>query len=91
MSELLPALLRIAEALERFETVDTLIVDKTGTLTEGRPRLAALVPAEGVAREEALRLAARLQAGSEHPLARAVLADGSADMQVLRVRPLPQG
>jgi Cu+-exporting ATPase len=67
-------LLRDAEAIERARGLSIVAFDKTGTLTEGRPRLAALVPAEGVAREEALRLAARLQAGSEHPLARAVLA-----------------
>ncbi|MDT8277741.1 Copper-exporting ATPase [Roseomonas mucosa] len=66
-------LLRDAEAIERARGLSVVAFDKTGTLTEGRPRLAALVPAEGVAREEALRLAARLQAGSEHPLARAVL------------------
>ncbi|UPG73143.1 heavy metal translocating P-type ATPase [Roseomonas gilardii subsp. gilardii] len=74
-------LLRDAEAIERARGLSIVAFDKTGTLTEGRPRLAALVPAEGVAREEALRLAARLQAGSEHPLARAVLAEAGGTPQ----------
>ncbi|MCK8784610.1 heavy metal translocating P-type ATPase [Roseomonas sp. NAR14] len=67
-------LLRDAEAIERAQGIGLVAFDKTGTLTEGRPRLAALHVAEGVGRAEALRLAASLQAGSEHPLARAVLA-----------------
>jgi Cu+-exporting ATPase len=67
-------LLRDAEAIERANTVDLVAFDKTGTLTEGRPRLAALHPAAGVTAEEALALAAALQSGSEHPLAKAVLA-----------------
>jgi Cu+-exporting ATPase len=64
-------LLRDAEAIERAGTITLVAFDKTGTLTEGRPRLAALHTAPGVAREEALAGAAALQAGSEHPLARA--------------------
>lgn len=67
-------LIRDAEAIERAGAITLVAFDKTGTLTEGRPRLAALHAAEGVAEAEALRLAAGLQAGSEHPLARAVLA-----------------
>ncbi len=67
-------LLRDVDAIERAHAVTLVAFDKTGTLTEGRPRLASLHPAEGVGRDEALRLAAALQAGSEHPLARAVLA-----------------
>lgn len=67
-------LVRDAEAIERAHDVTLVAFDKTGTLTEGRPRLAALHPAAGVEEAEALRLAAALQAGSEHPLARAVLA-----------------
>jgi P-type Cu+ transporter len=67
-------LIRDAEAIERAHDVTLVAFDKTGTLTEGRPRLAALHPAPGVAEAEALALAAALQAGSEHPLARAVLA-----------------
>jgi Cu+-exporting ATPase len=66
-------LVRDAEAIERAQGVTLVAFDKTGTLTEGRPRLAALHLAPGVTEEEALALAAALQAGSEHPLARAVL------------------
>jgi len=66
-------LIRDAAALERAHAVTVVAFDKTGTLTEGHPRLVALHPAPGVTEEEALRLAAALQAGSEHPLARAVV------------------
>ncbi len=66
-------LIRNAEALERFEKVDTLVVDKTGTLTEGRPAVTALQPVTGLDRLELLRLAASLERGSEHPLADAIL------------------
>jgi len=65
-------LIRDAEALERFASVDTLIVDKTGTLTEGRPTLTEVVAVEGFDRDELLRLAASLERGSEHPLAEAI-------------------
>jgi Cu+-exporting ATPase len=67
-------LVRDMETVERAQGVTLVAFDKTGTLTEGRPRLAALHPAAGVDRTDALRLAAALQAGSEHPLARAVAA-----------------
>jgi P-type Cu+ transporter len=67
-------LIRDAAALERAQSVTLVAFDKTGTLTEGRPRLAALHPAPGVEAADALALAAALQAGSEHPLARAVMA-----------------
>jgi P-type Cu+ transporter len=67
-------LIKNAEALERLEKVDTLVVDKTGTLTEGKPRVAAVVPAAGFASDEILRLAASLERWSEHPLASAILA-----------------
>ena len=67
-------LIRDAESLEVLERVDTLMVDKTGTLTEGRPRLEAVNPAGGWNRREILRLAASLEQGSEHPLADAVVA-----------------
>lgn len=67
-------LIRDAESLEALERVDTLTVDKTGTLTEGRPRLEAVNPAGGWNRREILRLAAGLEQGSEHPLAEAVVA-----------------
>ena len=66
-------LIRNAEALERFEKIDTLIVDKTGTLTEGKPRLVAVEPAEGFEEEAVLALAAALERGSEHPLAEAIV------------------
>ncbi len=66
-------LIKNAEALERFEKVDTLVVDKTGTLTEGRPAVTALQPGAGLDRLELLRLAASLERGSEHPLADAIL------------------
>jgi len=67
-------LIKNAEALERFEKVNTLVVDKTGTLTEGKPRVTAVVPADGMEADELLRLAATLERGSEHPLAGAILA-----------------
>ena len=66
-------LIKNAEALERFETVDTVIVDKTGTLTEGRPRLVAVLPEPGHDEGAILRLAASLERGSEHPLAEAIV------------------
>jgi Cu+-exporting ATPase len=67
-------LIKNAEALEVLEKVDTLVVDKTGTLTEGKPRLASVVPAEGSDEAEVLRLAASLEKASEHPLASAIVA-----------------
>lgn len=66
-------LIKNAEALERFEKVDTLIVDKTGTLTEGKPKLVAVLPEPGHDEDEVLRLAASLERGSEHPLAEAIV------------------
>ncbi|ASI70419.1 copper-translocating P-type ATPase [Diaphorobacter nitroreducens] len=66
-------LFRDAAAIENLRKVDTLIVDKTGTLTEGRPAFDRVVPAEGFAAEEVLRLAASLDQGSEHPLADAIV------------------
>src|ERR1700732_5410536 len=67
-------LVKNAEALEIFEKVDTLVVDKTGTLTEGRPRVVSVVPAAGSVEKQILRFAATLERGSEHPLAGAILA-----------------
>lgn len=67
-------LIRDAEALERFAKVDVLIVDKTGTLTEGKPTLTDAEPAEGFDEAELLSLAAALERGSEHPLAEAIVA-----------------
>lgn len=66
-------LIKNAEALERFEKVDTLVIDKTGTLTEGRPKVTSIVVAEGNAETELLRLAATLERASEHPLAAAIV------------------
>jgi Cu+-exporting ATPase len=66
-------LIKNAEALERFAKVDTLIVDKTGTLTVGKPKLVAVLPEAGHDETEVLRLAASLERGSEHPLAEAIV------------------
>ena len=66
-------LIRDAEALERFARVTTLIVDKTGTLTEGRPRLTDVVPTDQFSEEELLKVVASLERGSEHPLAEAIV------------------
>jgi Cu+-exporting ATPase len=66
-------LIKNAEALERMEKVDTLVIDKTGTLTEGKPSLTAIRPAGGFTEDELLRLAATLEKGSEHPLAAAIV------------------
>jgi Cu+-exporting ATPase len=66
-------LIKSAEALERMEKVDTLVVDKTGTLTEGKPKVIAVVPAQGLTEGDVLRLAASLEKSSEHPLAAAVV------------------
>ncbi|WP_259782155.1 heavy metal translocating P-type ATPase [Aestuariispira ectoiniformans] len=67
-------LIKNAEALERFAQVDTLIVDKTGTLTVGKPKLVSVLSQEGLDENELLRLAASLERGSEHPLAEAIVA-----------------
>ncbi len=67
-------LFRNAEAIETLRRVDTLVLDKTGTLTEGKPALVSVEPGAGVAPEELLRLAASLERGSEHPLAAAIVA-----------------
>ena len=66
-------LIKNAEALERFEKVDTLVLDKTGTLTEGRPSVTAILPALGFVEADILRLSASLERGSEHPLADAIV------------------
>jgi P-type Cu+ transporter len=71
-------LIRDAEALEILEKVDTLVVDKTGTLTEGRPRLSAVVPVADADEGEVLRLAASVEIGSEHPLAAAIVEGAEA-------------
>ena len=74
-------LFRNAEAIEVMRAVDTLVVDKTGTLTEGKPRLVSVVPAEGQDEASLLRLAASLERASEHPLAAAIVA-GAKDRDV---------
>ncbi len=84
-------LFRNAEAIETLNKVDTIVVDKTGTLTEGKPRLEAVIPAPGFSESEALRLAASLERGSEHPLAAAILqrAAGTALAEVRDFRAMP--
>jgi len=67
-------LIKTAEALQAFENVDTLVIDKTGTLTEGRPKLVTIQTFGGFAREDVLALAAAVEERSEHPLAHAVVA-----------------
>ena len=69
----LGVLIRNAEALERLEKVDTLVVDKTGTLTEGKPAVTAIVAGDGFTEDEILRLAASVERASEHPLAAAIV------------------
>lgn len=71
-------LIKNAESLERFAEVDTLIVDKTGTLTVGKPKLVAVLPQPGHDETEVLRLAASLERGSEHPLAEAIVSGAEA-------------
>ncbi len=71
-------LIKDAESLEVMERVDTIVVDKTGTLTEGRPKLAAVQTRQDFAEDELLRLAASLEKGSEHPLAAAII-EGAGD------------
>ena len=71
-------LVRHAEALEVLEKVDTLVVDKTGTLTEGKPRLMVMMALSLVSDNDLLRLAASLERGSEHPLAAAIVAGAQA-------------
>ena len=74
-------LIKNADSLERMEAVDTVVVDKTGTLTEGRPRLVAVRTAPGFAEDHLLRLAAGLEQASEHPLAAAIVA-GARERQL---------
>ena len=76
-------LIKNAEALELLEKIDTLVVDKTGTLTEGKPHLAALVAVSGQNDTEILRLAASLERGSEHPLAAAIV--GGAEQKRVKL------
>ncbi len=83
-------LIKDAAALERAHAVGLVLFDKTGTLTAGQPELVGVIPATGQKRDAALRLAAGLQAGSEHPLARAVLRAAGAEVPAAsEVRALP--
>ncbi|WP_338242495.1 heavy metal translocating P-type ATPase [Aurantiacibacter hainanensis] len=77
----LGVLVKDAAALERLEKVDTLIVDKTGTLTEGKPALTMVVPAHGWEENDLLRLASAVEVASEHPLAKAIV-DGARDREI---------
>jgi P-type Cu+ transporter len=81
----LGVLIKDAETLERMEKVDTLVIDKTGTLTEGRPQVVAIRPAGAIPEDELLRLAASLERGSEHPLAEAIVR--AADARSLALSP----
>ena len=79
----LGVLIKNAEALERMEKVDTLVIDKTGTLTEGRPALVQIFAGDGFAKDDLLRWAAGVERASEHPLARAIVT--AADQQGVAV------
>jgi len=87
-------LIKNAEALERFEKIDTLVIDKTGTLTEGKPKLVALRPVGGLSEVDLLRLAASLEQGSEHPLAAAIVqaaSEGNLALSPVRDFDSPSG
>ena len=80
-------LIKNAEALERMEKIDTLVIDKTGTLTEGKPKVVAVKPAPGFDETQVLRLAASVERGSEHPLAAAIIAAAAErKLELLPVR-----
>ncbi|MDQ2774277.1 MAG: cadmium-translocating P-type ATPase [Acidobacteriota bacterium] len=79
-------LIRNAEALETLEKVDTLVIDKTGTLTEGKPRLTTILPLGGMSESELLRITASLEQASEHPLAAAIV-DGAREKSLSLVSP----
>ena len=74
-------LIRDAEALERLERVDTIVIDKTGTLTEGKPKVVGIIPADGFDEDQVLRLAASVERGSGHPLAQAIQ-DAAKERQI---------
>jgi Cu+-exporting ATPase len=87
-------LIKNAEALERMEKIDTLVVDKTGTLTEGKPKVVAIVAATGFQENEILRLAASVERASEHPLADAIVRaakDRSLDLSETKEFDSPTG
>lgn len=77
-------LIKNAEALETFEKVDTIVVDKTGTLTEGRPKLVTVEPIEGLTEQDFLAYAAAIERGSEHPLAQAIV-NGAEEREAARL------
>ncbi|NUR11131.1 MAG: heavy metal translocating P-type ATPase [Bradyrhizobium sp.] len=77
-------LIKNAEALERMEKIDTLVVDKTGTLTEGKPKVVGIVPAAGFADDDILRMAASVERASEHPLADAIVRAAKEKQLALR-------
>ena len=79
-------LIKNAEALERMEKIDTLVVDKTGTLTEGKPKVVAIVPLPGFDERQVLQLAGSVERGSEHPLAAAIVA--AANERKLELAPV---
>jgi Cu+-exporting ATPase len=79
-------LIRDAESLERLEKIDTIAIDKTGTLTEGKPQLTQIAVAPGFSEEDVLRVAASVESGSEHPLAAAILA--GAKKRSLELKPV---
>jgi Cu+-exporting ATPase len=81
-------LIKNAEALERMEKVDTLVIDKTGTLTEGKPAVTNIVPAQGFDEREVLRLAASVERASEHPLAIAIVT--AADARGIATAPVSE-
>ena len=80
-------LIKNAETLERMERIDTLVIDKTGTLTEGKPKVVAVAPASGFDEAQVLQLAASIERGSEHPLAAAIVAAAAGrKLELLPVR-----
>jgi Cu+-exporting ATPase len=80
-------LIKNAETLERMERIDTLVIDKTGTLTEGKPKVVAVAPASGFNEAHVLQLAASIERGSEHPLAAAIVAAAAErKLELLPVR-----
>ncbi len=80
-------MIKNAEALERLEKVDTLVIDKTGTLTEGKPKVVTIVPAAGFSQSDVLRLTASIERDSEHPLAAAIVRAASEhDIALANVR-----
>jgi Cu+-exporting ATPase len=90
----LGVLIKNAEALERLEKVDTIVLDKTGTVTEGRPSVMSIAPAAGFSADDVLRFSASVEAASEHPLAHAVVAAAKAkalNLSVVRDFDAPTG